>query len=146
MKIVFKTFPDSSCQGSGSGGYCRSSGSSEGAHEGRGCGELSHCSHKGCRLLVGGDSGFVKMGREESSEICKDQFSSFLLICRGRGYVDVFWFRGVVVASESKGSAFFWICGSVKWSPLASIPGSFFFIDLESVVNRGRSVDFKLVI
>ena len=86
------------------------------------------------------------MGGEESGEICEGRFGSFLLICGG--YVDVLGFRGVFVASKSKGnvSFLFWICSSVKWSPLASIPGSFFSVDSESMIDRGWSIDFKFVV
>ena len=62
LKILLNAVPDSPCWCSNSREYCRSGGSSDGACESCGCSNLSHCSHKGCRLLVGGDSWFVEMG------------------------------------------------------------------------------------
>ena len=124
-----------------------SGGLSNGARESCGCGDLSHCSQKGCRLLVSGDRWFIEVGGANRCEICDGKVQFFCLINGGNRDVFWFWFRGIfIVTSKSKTDSFFWVRGSINWSPLASVPGSFFSIDSESMVDRSWSVNFKLVV
>ena len=144
LNIFPKAFPGSPCRGSCSEGYCRSGGLNNGAHESRGCSDLNHFSHKGCRLSVGGDFWFIKVGGEECCKIGDGGIQFFCLINGGNRDVFCFWFRGVFgVTSKLKTNSFFWVCCSVKWSPLASVPNSFFSVDSESIFRQGWSIDLK---
>ena len=74
-----------------------SGGLSNGARESCGCGDLSHCSHKGCRLLVSGDRWFIEVGGANRCEICDGKVQFFCLINGGNRDVFWFWFQGIFI-------------------------------------------------
>ena len=80
------------------------------------------------------------MGRDELGNCCK--IDLFFL----RSGDDDIWVWGVCSSFTSKFEVgvqgFIFVGGSVKWSPTASVLGSFFVKDMESVSDRGWSFDY----
>ena len=82
-------------------------------------------------MVEWGDRGFVDVSGDKLSQLSKELFFSFGLVC-GRDLE--IWVRGVsVVAAKSKLGCwgFFWKGNSISGAPLASIY-SFFVKDLKS--------------
>ena len=80
------------------------------------------------------------MGRDELGDCCKID----LLFLRSGD--DDIWVWGVCSSFTSKFEVGVWgfifVGGSVKWSPTASVLGSLFVKDTESVSDRGWSFDY----
>ena len=84
------------------------------------------------------------MAGDESCKVSKCCFSSFILIHKGNWDV-CFWIWGVsFITSKFERWPFVQINTSVNGAPLTPVPDSFFFKDLESVINWCWSGNFKL--